>query len=42
MALTDKQEREIAGALRDVDPAQISVTRNLTTAQRTRQGPLRI
>lgn len=38
MALTDKQEREIAGALRDVDPAQISVTRNLTTAQRTRQG----
>lgn len=38
MALTDKQEREIAGALRDVDPAQISVTRNLTTAQRTQQG----
>ncbi|MCY3709243.1 MAG: hypothetical protein OXG26_10125 [Caldilineaceae bacterium] len=38
MTLTDKQEREIAGALREVDPAQISVTRKLTTAQRTQQG----
>lgn len=38
MDLTEKQEREIAGALRDVDPAQISVTRKLTTAQRTQQG----
>ena len=38
MALTDKQEREIAGALRDVDPEQISFTRKLTTAQRTQQG----
>ncbi|MYJ77047.1 MAG: hypothetical protein F4047_02580 [Caldilineaceae bacterium SB0670_bin_27] len=38
MTLTDKQEREIAGALRDVDPEQISVTRKLTTAQRTQQG----
>ena len=38
MPLTDKQEREIAGALRDIDPAQISVTRNLTTSQRAQQG----
>lgn len=38
MTLTDKQEREIAGALRDVDPDQISITRKLTTAQRTQQG----
>lgn len=38
MPLTNKQERKIAGALRDIDPAQISVTRNLTTAQRTQQG----
>ena len=38
MPLTDKEEREIAGALRDVDPAQIAVTRRLKPAQRVQQG----
>ena len=38
MPLTDKQEREIAGALRDIDPAQIAVTRKLRASQRAQQG----
>ena len=38
MALTNSQEREIAGALGEIDPAQISVTRKLTAAQRAQQG----
>ncbi len=38
MPLTDKQEREIAGALREIDPAQIEVTRRLSVAQRSQQG----
>ncbi len=38
MPLTDRQEREIAGALRDIDPAQIAVTRTLTASQRAQQG----
>ncbi len=38
MPLTDKQEREIAGALRDIDPAQFEVTRRLSAAQRSQQG----
>lgn len=38
MPLTCKQEREIAGALREVDPAQISVSRELSAAQRSQQG----
>lgn len=38
MPLTAKEEREIAGALRDVDPAQIAVTRRLKPAQRVQQG----
>ncbi len=38
MPLTNTQEREIAGALRDIDPAQVSVTRKLTAAQRVQQG----
>ena len=38
MPLTEKQEREIAGALRDVDPAQIKVSRRLSAAQRSQQG----
>ena len=38
MPLTGRQEREIAGALRDIDPAQIAVTRTLTASQRAQQG----
>ena len=38
MPLTDKQEREIAGALRDIDRAQIAVTRKLRASQRAQQG----
>ena len=38
MPLTCKQEREIAGALREVDPAQVSVSRELSAAQRLQQG----
>lgn len=38
MPLTCKQEWEIAGALREVDPAQISVSRELSAAQRSQQG----
>ena len=38
MPLTDRQEREIAGALSEIDAAQISVTRRLSAAQRTQQG----
>jgi len=38
MPLTCKQEREIAGALREVDPAQISVSKELSAAQRSQQG----
>ena len=38
MPLTHIQERQIAGALREVDPTQIDVTRQLTAAQRTQQG----
>ncbi len=38
MPLTDRQEREIAGALRDIDPTQIAVTRTLTASQRAQQG----
>ena len=38
MPLTDRQEREIAGALREIDPAQIAVTRTLTASQRAQQG----
>ena len=38
MPLTHVQELEIAGALAEVDPAQISVFQRLTTAQRAQQG----
>jgi hypothetical protein len=38
MPLTDKQEREIAGALRDIDRAQTAVTRKLRASQRAQQG----
>ena len=38
MPLTCKQEREIAGALREIDPAQISVSSELSAAQRSQQG----
>ena len=38
MTLTDKQEREIAGALRDIDPAQILVNQQLTTGQQAQKG----
>ena len=38
MPPTNTQERQIAGALRDIDPAQVSVTRKLTAAQRVQQG----
>ena len=38
MPLTDRQEREIAGALMEIDPAQIAVTRTLTASQRAQQG----
>ena len=38
MPLTYKQEREIAGALSEIDAAQFSVTRRLSAAQRTQQG----
>lgn len=38
MPFTCKQAREIAGALREVDPAQVSVSRELSAAQRSQQG----
>lgn len=38
MPLTGKQEREIAGALRDIDAAQILVNQQLTTEQQARKG----
>ncbi len=38
MPLTDKQEREIAGTLSEIDAAQISISRRLSAAQRTQQG----
>lgn len=38
MPLTEIQTRQIAGALEEIDPEQIAVTRKLTAAQRVRQG----
>ena len=38
MPLTDKQEREIAGALRDIDRRRSPVTRKLRASQRAQQG----
>jgi hypothetical protein len=38
MPLTDKQEREIAGALRDIDRAQILVNQRLSTGQQVQKG----
>ncbi|MCZ0940027.1 MAG: hypothetical protein OXJ55_15400 [Caldilineaceae bacterium] len=38
MPLTEKQEREIAGALRDIDPAQVLVNQQLTTGQQAQKG----
>ena len=36
--LTERQRRQIAGAVAEVDPAQIQVTRRLSPAQRTQQA----
>ena len=38
MTITEKQEREIAGALRDIDPAQIEVNQKLTAGQQAQKG----
>lgn len=38
MPLTEKQEREIAGALKEIDPAQILVNKKLTTGQQAQKG----
>lgn len=38
MPLTEKQEREIAGALQDIDLTQIQVNQKLTTGQQAQKG----
>ena len=38
MPLTEKQEQEIAGALREIDPVQVLVNQRLTTGQQAQKG----
>ncbi len=38
MSWTERQKREIAGAVAEVDPAQIVLSRHLTTAQKVQQA----